>query len=87
MSTHNICFCGEIRKIAIVFGLKKNALSGARHPENEGIESDWILLRNPICTVLHVVSFSEQPIINKHLFFFLMLSFFLSLFFIINGVL
>ena len=26
MSTHNICFCGEIRKISI-FRMKKNALS------------------------------------------------------------
>ena len=26
MSTHNICFCGEIKKI-IIFGLKKSALS------------------------------------------------------------
>ena len=27
MSTHNICFRGEIRKILIVFGLQKNILS------------------------------------------------------------
>ena len=27
MSTHNICFDGEIRKISILFGLKKRILS------------------------------------------------------------
>ena len=27
MSTHNICFCGEIRKLSLLFG-RKNALSG-----------------------------------------------------------
>ena len=29
MSTHNICFCGEIRKISILFGLKKSTLTSA----------------------------------------------------------
>ena len=29
MSTHDICFCGEIRKISILHGLKKINISGA----------------------------------------------------------
>ena len=28
MGTHNICFCGEIRKISAFFWLKKSSLSG-----------------------------------------------------------
>ena len=29
MSTHNICFCGEIRKISILWIEKKSALTSA----------------------------------------------------------
>ena len=29
MSTHNICFCGEIKKLSVLFVEKKSTFSGA----------------------------------------------------------
>ena len=42
MSTHNICFCGEVRKIAI----QNSALSGAMKytKKSEYFESIWYFL-------------------------------------------
>ena len=41
MSTHNICFCGEIREILILFRKKKSTLCGAlTHPLLYSVKQD-----------------------------------------------
>ena len=51
MSTHNICFCGEIRKIASGFSWKSSLsgalLSRALPPEYEGCAKSFVTNRLP----------------------------------------
>ena len=44
MSTHNICFRGEIRKISILFGLEKSALTSAVNPLKVEFTHDCMVL-------------------------------------------
>ena len=37
MSTHNVCFCGEIRKLSVDFAWKKT-LSGAMYNNNNDLQ-------------------------------------------------
>ena len=44
MSTHNICFRGEIQKISTLFGLKKRALSGAMKHQAKFVADDTLIM-------------------------------------------
>ena len=65
MSTHNICFCGEIRKISAFFGLKKvpylllcNFTQHAKPAANE-----WLL----VCLLKESSKFEFTALHNTHI--------------------
>ena len=55
MSTHNICFHGEIRKISVFFGWKKSTLSGSIALDKERVSIKKYLYFSYFLTKTYVV--------------------------------